>query len=306
MAEDLLGMFMSMGTTDHAELVEQFLQVIPGAPRDAAQFFLEANNFNLQAAILTYMDEGGTLAVSQSLSVPMAEFVCDVTIGEGEEIPPEAVFTKTWRLRNIGQEPWPQSTVLYFCQGDRMQGPDYVRVPALPPGAEADVAVDLRAPPTVGSYAGSWRLLHHEGGGGAYFGNEIWVIITVSHSGMLDTLQQLDANSLGNQQSGGTAVQLSNFPLATQPTTISGNPQQQSPFAAPMFGSLSAHTFGATMAPQQQQVSEACLCLIVVTGVFVTPRTSVCRRCFLAAGGAVALIDVVPWVVFGVAGRWAG
>lgn len=48
-----------------------------------------------QAAILTYMDEGGTLAVSQSLSVPMAEFVCDVTIGEGEEVSKCAI---TWEV----------------------------------------------------------------------------------------------------------------------------------------------------------------------------------------------------------------
>lgn len=180
----------------------------------------------------------------------------------------EWVISKSYTSRNENREPtctflriasstYPKRRCVVCMQGDRMEGPDYVRVPALPPGAEADVAVDLCAPPEVGSYAGSWRLLHHEGGGGAYFGNEIWVIITVSHSGMLDTLQQLDANSLGNQQSGGAAVQLSNFPLATQPTTITGNPQQQSPFAPPMFGSLSAHTFGATMAPHQQQVCRA-------------------------------------------------
>lgn len=44
------------------------------------------------------------------------EFICDVTVGEGEEIPPNEEFRKTWRLRNIGAEAWPESCVLQYVR----------------------------------------------------------------------------------------------------------------------------------------------------------------------------------------------
>lgn len=43
----------------------------------------------------------------------------DVTIGEGEEVPPNTTFRKTWRVGNPGPEPWPPSTILTFCQVGR-------------------------------------------------------------------------------------------------------------------------------------------------------------------------------------------
>lgn len=35
-------------------------------------------------------------------------FVEDVTIGEGESIPPDTQFTKTWRIQNTGEAFWLQ------------------------------------------------------------------------------------------------------------------------------------------------------------------------------------------------------
>lgn len=80
-----------------------------------------------------------------------------------------------------------------------MRGPDFVQVPALEPGCEAEISVDLTSPPTVKTYAGSWKLYHQEGGGGAYFGDEIWVVIQVAEGGMLNTLQGLHGTSIGEE-----------------------------------------------------------------------------------------------------------
>ena len=44
-----------MGTTDHAELVSQFVQVMPGSKPDLAEFFLEANNWNLAVSVDEYI-----------------------------------------------------------------------------------------------------------------------------------------------------------------------------------------------------------------------------------------------------------
>ena len=40
--------------------------------------------------------------------LPSMTFVRDVTIGEGESVPPLTDFTKTWTVMNSGKEPWPE------------------------------------------------------------------------------------------------------------------------------------------------------------------------------------------------------
>lgn len=52
---------------------------------------------NLQAAIGAYYD-----FESPNINAPSMSFVEDVTIGEGESVPPDTPFTKTWRIQNTG------------------------------------------------------------------------------------------------------------------------------------------------------------------------------------------------------------
>ena len=47
---------------------------------------------NLQASLNAWFEYGG------AVSLPRAQFVGDVTIGEGESVPPNTEFTKTWRI----------------------------------------------------------------------------------------------------------------------------------------------------------------------------------------------------------------
>ena len=39
-------------------------------------------------------------------------FVKDITIGEGESIPPNTTFVKTWRVQNPGPDRWPPGCIL--------------------------------------------------------------------------------------------------------------------------------------------------------------------------------------------------
>jgi len=52
---------------------------------------------NLQAAIGAYYD-----FESPNVNAPSMSFMEDVTIGEGESVPPDTPFTKTWRIQNTG------------------------------------------------------------------------------------------------------------------------------------------------------------------------------------------------------------
>jgi len=259
MADELLAGFMSMGTTDRGTLVQQFIAVLNGAPPEAAQFFLEANNFNLQAAIASYLDQGGTSAMTHAMSqTPLAEFQGDVTIGEGEEIPPGATFVKTWRVRNIGDTQWPEETSLNFMQGERLGGPTHIQVPALVPGAVTDLSVKLISPSEVGMFAASWRLGYVMNGVPSYFGEEIWVVITVSEGGMLDSLQRMNATTIGNQTANsGLNPTHSHFNFGQTVAPIQPTQPIETPpsghFGVPSFGSLSTHSFGQHLQQQQQQ-----------------------------------------------------
>ena len=51
----------------------------------------------LQAAIGAYYDFNSTQD-----KLPSMTFVRDVTIGEGESVPPNTTFVKTWRIQNNG------------------------------------------------------------------------------------------------------------------------------------------------------------------------------------------------------------
>merc|ERR1711981_591438 len=75
------------------------------------------SNWNVHAAVGHYFDlNGGGAGASgyMPLTLPSMTFVRDVTIGEGESVPPSTDFTKTWTVLNSGNEPWPEGT-LFSC-----------------------------------------------------------------------------------------------------------------------------------------------------------------------------------------------
>jgi len=90
-----------------------------------------------------------------------ARFVRDVTIFDGTQMAPGTPFTKIWRLKNVGEVPWPPGTKMLFVGGDQMTSEMAVplsRGSAVMPGEEVDVAVEMVAPKEHGRYLGYWRL----------------------------------------------------------------------------------------------------------------------------------------------------
>ena len=93
-----------------------------------------------------------------------AAFVKDVTIPDGTWLSPGEVFTKTWRLKNVGTCTWtPDYDVVFYggaqMSGVTMQVPGYVA-----PGQYVDVAVTFTAPSAAGHYTGYWLLRNANGG----------------------------------------------------------------------------------------------------------------------------------------------
>jgi len=94
-----------------------------------------------------------------------AAYVKDVTVPDGTTFAPDAQFTKTWRLQNIGTCSWTSSYTLVFSNGNNMTGPSATAAIGgnVNPGQYVDISVNLRAPMVEGSYRGYWQLRNAAG-----------------------------------------------------------------------------------------------------------------------------------------------
>merc|ERR1719284_421939 len=109
-----------------------------------------------------------------------ARFVRDVSIFDGTQMAPGTSFTKIWRIKNIGEMPWPAGARMLFVGGDQMSADMSVpvtHVGPVMPGEEVDVAVEMVAPTELGRYLGNWRLTgpHMR----RKFGQRVWCHIQV-------------------------------------------------------------------------------------------------------------------------------
>ena len=94
-----------------------------------------------------------------------AELVQSVAVDDNSVFFPGSVFTKIWRVRNIGTCEWIPAYALVFAGGDPMGAPSAVPLPGVVrPGDVADLAVTMTAPTTPGVYRGSWLLRNPSGG----------------------------------------------------------------------------------------------------------------------------------------------
>ncbi|KAH1022692.1 hypothetical protein HUJ04_012051 [Dendroctonus ponderosae] len=182
--QSLLQQFSCLGTTDKDELVQQ-LQKLLGSPThlnySTAAFFLDMNNWNLQAAICSYLD------VEAPNTLPLMALVSDPDASETENIEPNTQFQKAWHISNSGTESWPVGCYIQCSDGDTF-GAERVYLPALQPGQSTYVIVAMQSPPMPGIYQSKWRACTPAG---SYFGDPMWVILTVVEQGTIELTEQL-------------------------------------------------------------------------------------------------------------------
>jgi hypothetical protein len=115
-------------------------------------------------------------AATATANCDNAKFDADVTIPDDTVIDAGQNFTKTWRLRNIGNCSWTPSYALVFVSGAAMNGPAVQALTGnVNPGQSIDVSVVLTAPNVDGTYKGIWGLRN---AAGKTFGT-FWVQIVV-------------------------------------------------------------------------------------------------------------------------------
>jgi hypothetical protein len=88
-----------------------------------------------------------------------AAFVTDVNIPDGTILSQGQLFTKTWRLKNIGTCSWTPAYAVVFFSGESMSGPAVQALTAnINPGQTLDISVNLKSPGSNGNYTGYWKL----------------------------------------------------------------------------------------------------------------------------------------------------
>jgi hypothetical protein len=106
----------------------------------------------------------GSTTTKTTVPCDLVTFVEDVNFPDGSEIPVNTVFTKTWRLQNIGSCTWTTDYAVVFFTGDSMDSPRAVPlVENVAPGQFANISVNMVAPAVPGDYTGYWKLRNAEG-----------------------------------------------------------------------------------------------------------------------------------------------
>lgn len=176
-ANELINLFKKVQTHDHEELVEQFSRIM-NTEMGVARFFLESSNWSVETAVHTFLASGVGGDEREELvrptTMPSFKLLTDLSPLNEAVFAPNTVIDMYWSIANDGQEPWPPNTRVTHMDGERLGGLSSVPVAAAP-GESIRVRQRLVTPNRVGSFAGRWSLCCPAG----YFGEPIWVIVTV-------------------------------------------------------------------------------------------------------------------------------
>lgn len=177
--QSLLQQFNCLGTTDHEELIGQMLQILGfEIGYSTARFFLDMNNWNLQAAVGCYFD------ANRNQKLPSMQLAINSTPESNTQgVLPNAKFTHSWEVQNTGDEPWPWNCFLKIVSlnGENVDTSSYinlinnnnnnlsdfhrvnlvescVQIRTLLPSRLLVLKVDLFSPPTLGPFQAKFRL----------------------------------------------------------------------------------------------------------------------------------------------------
>lgn len=115
-------------------------------------------------------------------------FISDETIPDGTLLQPGTSFVKTWRIANSGSVPWQAGDELAFFSGEQMGAAGATALPALQPGEQASISLELTAPTSQGRHNGVWKA---RSSSGQFFDFPLWVEIFTAGSAGADAAKYL-------------------------------------------------------------------------------------------------------------------
>ncbi len=143
---------------------------------------------------------GNNQTTGETLAVPQAAYVADVTVPDNTRFQKGEAFVKTWRLRNVGVAAWPKDTALVFTEGDQMSDDKQVEVGEVAPGATVDVSVNMKAPDKDGTFKATWWL---QSAGAKISGGGVTILIKAGEETLVTPSQPVAPVSSGGFELGG-------------------------------------------------------------------------------------------------------
>jgi hypothetical protein len=148
-----------------------------GSPTAAPTLILPTNTPVINHTSGLMQNSEASAQVDYSLCDNSA-YIEDVTIPDGTVLAPGETFVKKWALKNTGFCMWKASYTLTFLEGDSMSGLEAEIEKTVASGAQANIAIELTAPASEGTYTGYWILTD---GYGNRFGMPFYVQIVVNN-----------------------------------------------------------------------------------------------------------------------------
>jgi hypothetical protein len=105
-----------------------------------------------------------------------AEFLEDLSVPDGSEVPPGAQIDKRWSVENIGTCDWGQGYRLVRVSSDGLAGPDEIALYPARAGTRAIWQVVFTAPDSLGEVISEWQAQAPDG---TRFGDEVFVYVVV-------------------------------------------------------------------------------------------------------------------------------
>jgi hypothetical protein len=176
MADELISMFSSMGTSDKETLIVQFGRIMK-CEENVSKFFLESSDWNVEKAVNTYlttMGAGGGAGMNMRMQAPRAAFDSESTIPQGAKVPAGTTVRVNWRFKNVGTIPWPIDAKLIHVDGQHFGFNENVSVRAAP-GEVVNFPIEFTMPKVPGDYYGQWRMTCSTG----FFVDPVYVIVSV-------------------------------------------------------------------------------------------------------------------------------
>lgn len=135
-----------------------------------------------QAATATPQQNAGTGGDNAGAPCYKAAFEGDENIPDGSWFYVNELFTKRWRIKNVGSCTWDANINAIWVEGELMDADSVVAFTTepVPPNSYAEILITFKGPPEAGTYTSYWMLRASDGtifGFGPYGKSWIWVTI---------------------------------------------------------------------------------------------------------------------------------
>ncbi|UXI18805.1 28S ribosomal protein S18c [Sarcoptes scabiei] len=173
LSSELLQKFSCLNTNDHEVLVREFKLLVGDKCCDSiAEFWLDMNNWNLQAAICAFFDYESS---TPNFNYKLPSIIITILDVKHKDLLPNSPFSFHFQLTNIGDESLP-CCCLKHCSGPPLFKEDRWILPQLGPQQTCDLNFPFIAPEMPGCHLTMLRISTITG---QFFGEPIFIISNV-------------------------------------------------------------------------------------------------------------------------------